>query len=465
MPGMVEGARCAVYDGRAMSMPAIHSPALGARQRRQFKLDTIIRLRWLAVLGQLTAIAVVDYGFEFEVAVIPCLAVIGFAGAVNIALQHIYPPVFRPAPGPAAALLALTIAELGALLFLTGGLANPFSFLLLGPVLISAATLPPRLTLSLGLFAVALAAYLGIHHLPLPWSNDDPLVLPPVYMAGVWLSIGLATGVTSLYAFQATEQSRKLSDALAAAELVLERERHLTQLDGLAAAAAHELGTPLSTIAVIARELERAIEPASPLAADIAVLREQAGRCRDILAKLSQLPDDRMFDRAPLRALIEEVVDPHRIVDITIAIVPSAANEGREPTMPRNPAVLHGLGNLVENAADFAQTGIEIALFWNADEIAVTIADDGPGFPPDILGRIGEPYLSRRHRKPPAAPARGSAQGLGLGLFIAKAFLEHSGAIVTFANRTFPAHGAVATIRWQRATIESDPSAREASVP
>ena len=174
-----------------------------------------------------------------------------------------------------AALLAFNIVELGGLLYFTGGLQNPFSFLFLAPVLISATVLPIRLTIALGCLAVACASALFFYHLPLPWDGDDPLVLPPIYLIGVWLSILLAIGVTSLYAFQVTEEARQLSDALAATELVLTREQHLTQLDGLAAAAAHELGTPLSTIFLISRELEKTVhDPA--IAGDLGASPSQA---------------------------------------------------------------------------------------------------------------------------------------------------------------------------------------------
>src|SRR5919206_84989 len=175
----------------------------------------------------------------------PPAALAGGAALLNLALQVAFNPMQRLEPVYAAALLALNIVELAALLFLTGGLQNPFSFLFLAPVLISATALPVRMTMALGFVAVACASNLVFYHYPLPWDSDDPLVLPPIYLFGVWLSIVLAIGVTSLYAFQVTEEARKLSDALAATELVLAREQHLTQLDGLAAAAAHELGTPL----------------------------------------------------------------------------------------------------------------------------------------------------------------------------------------------------------------------------
>src|SRR3954464_1861922 len=256
--------------------------------RRYVRLDTILRLRWLAVLGQLAAISVVAQGLDFDLPIIPCVTIIGLSALLNLALQIAFDPMQRLEPVYAAALLALNIVELAGLLYFTGGLQNPFSFLFLAPVLISATALPARLTVSLGLLAVACASALFFFHLPLPWDNEEPLVLPPIYLLGVWLSIGVAIGVTSLYAFQVTEEARKLSDALAATELVLTHEQHLTQLDGLAAAAAHELGTPLSTIVLISRELQRSLQDNGQVAGDIKMLREQAQRCRDILAKITQ---------------------------------------------------------------------------------------------------------------------------------------------------------------------------------
>src|ERR1700756_2439864 len=247
--------------------------------RRYVRLDTILRLRWLAALGQLAALFVVVQGLEFDLPVVPCLAIVGLSALLNLALQIAFNPMQRLEPANAAALLALNIIELAALLFLTGGLQNPFSFLFLAPVLISATALPVRLTIALGGLAVACASVLVFFYMPLPWDPEEPLILPPIYLLGVWLSIVLAIGVTSLYAFQVTEEARKLADALAATELVLTREQHLTQLDGLAAAAAHELGTPLSTIVLISRELEKALAENGVLASDVKMLREQAQRC------------------------------------------------------------------------------------------------------------------------------------------------------------------------------------------
>ncbi|MBC7583430.1 ActS/PrrB/RegB family redox-sensitive histidine kinase [Tardiphaga sp. vice352] len=418
--------------------------------RRYVRLDTILRLRWLAVLGQLAAIFIVAQGLDFEVPVLPCLTVIGLSAGLNLVLQIVFNPMQRLEPRWAAALLALNIAELAALLYFTGGLQNPFSFMFLAPVLISATALPTRLTISLGVLAAICATALTFFHLPLPWDASEPLVLPQIYMLGVWLSILTAIGVTSLYAFQVTEEARKLSDALAATELVLTREQHLTQIDGLAAAAAHELGTPLSTIFLISRELEKNVGNTPELAEDLKTLREQAQRCREILSKITQLNSaGAPFDRMQLSTLIEEAVAPHRDFGIAIKVRIAVATAS-EPTSMRNPAILYGVGNLLENAVDFARERVEVNAWWNADSVAISISDDGPGIPPDLLKRIGEPYLSRRR-----GDDGGERGGLGLGVFIARTLLERTGAKVSFSNRVFPDHGAVVQIAWPRDSFET----------
>ena len=423
--------------------------------RRHVRLDTILRLRWLAALGQLAAIFIVVQGLEFDLPIVPCLVIVGLSVAVNLVLQIAFNPMQRLEPSYAAALLALNIVELAGLLFFTGGLQNPFSFLFLAPVLISATALPVRMTIALGVLAVACASVLVFFYMPLPWDAEDPLVLPPIYMLGVWLSIVVAIGVTSLYAFQVTEEARKLSDALAATELVLAREQHLTQIDGLAAAAAHELGTPLSTIVLISRELEGALADNVQTASDIKTLREQAQRCRDILAKITQLSaSGAPFDSMKLSTLIEEAVAPHR--DFGVAIkVRIAVAASKEPVARRNPAILYGVGNILENAVDFARTTVEVNAWWNNETVEIEISDDGPGFAPDILKRIGEPYFSRRRG---ADENPGEHGGLGLGVFIARTLLERTGANVSFSNRIFPDHGAVVQIAWPRRRFERDES-------
>jgi two-component system sensor histidine kinase RegB len=394
---------------------------------RNVRLDTLVRLRWLAIIGQSTAVLVVYYGLDFDLPIYACIAAIILAAWLNVALRLRFHMTQRLEPDRAAWLLAFDIAELAVLLFLTGGLQNPFAFLFLGPVLLSATALPPRFTLMLGGFAVACATVLVFVHYPLPWDSEDPLQLPPIYMMGVWMCILLAIGFIGVYAWQITEESRQLSDALAATELVLAREQHLSQLDGLAAADA-------------------------PHGDDVRLLREQAKRCRDILAKLTELSaGGEPFDRMRLTALIEEVVAPHRNFGVTIDVI-TPSDRAAEPVGARNPAILYGLGNLLENAIDFAHDRVLVDAKWDEDSVAVTISDDGPGFAPEILTRIGEPYVtSRRHHLNDTGE---EPTGLGLGFFIAKTLLERSGATLSFENRAIPERGAVVRLHWSRSDFE-----------
>jgi two-component system sensor histidine kinase RegB len=422
------------------------------RPRRNVRLDTLVRLRWLAIIGQTTAVLVVYIGLDFDLPIWACLAVIALSAWLNVALRLRFHLTQRLEPDRAAWLLAFDIAELSVLLYLTGGLQNPFAFLFLAPVLLSATALPPRFTLTLGAFAVACATVLVFLHYPLPWDSDDPLQLPPIYMMGVWLSLLLCIGFIGVYAWQITEEARQLSDALAATELVLAREQHLSQLDGLAAAAAHELGTPLSTISVIAKELENAIPANARHGDDVRLLREQATRCRDILAKLTVLSSSgEPFDRTQLTALIEEVVAPHRNFGVDIDVV-TPTDRAREPMGARNPAILYGLGNLLENAVDFANERVVISMQWSEEFVDLTISDDGPGFAPEIMLRIGEPYVTSRRRNPNASDEEPT--GLGLGFFIAKTLLERSGATVALENGAAPKRGATVKVRWRREAFE-----------
>ena len=433
------------------TLPAMPLGLATDRPRRHVRLDTLVRLRWLTVIGQSSAVLVVQFALEFEFPFWSCLTVIALSAAVNIALRLQLQSAQWLPPVLTAWVLAFDVAELALLLFFTGGLQNPFAFLFLGPVLLSATALPPRFTILLGGLAVLCATLLVFLHYPMPWDSDDRLVLPPIYLMGEYISILLAIGFIGVYAWQIAEESRQLVDALAATELVLAREQHLSQLDGLAAAAAHELATPLSTISVIARELERAIAADAPHGDDVRLLREQATRCRDILGKLTELSSSgQPFDHAAFTALIEEVVAPHRNFGIVIDIV-APANRGTEPDIMRNPAVLYGLGNIVENAVDFARQQVRVEASWDSARVEISVSDDGPGFAPDILQRLGEPYVTSRRRRSSQSDAE--ASGLGLGFFIAKTLLERTGATLTYKNCA-GSSGATVGIRWRRDDIE-----------
>ena len=422
---------------------------------RSLRLDTLVRLRWLAVAGQTAAVLFVFLGLGFPLPLASCLALIALSAALNLALRLRYSANLRLRGGPASFLLAYDVLQLGGLLYLTGGLDNPFIILLLVPVVVSATTLAPRPTMLLSLLVVAVASGLGLAHEPLPWYPGAELTVPSIYSAGGWAALVSACAFTGIYTFRVAEEARQLAKALNATEMVLAREQHLSAIDGLAAAAAHELGTPLATIALVAKELQRAIPPGSEHADDIALLASQVQRCREILSKITSLSDDgdHHLARLPLTHLIEEVVEPYRAFAARIVIT-TPRQTGGEPVGRRNPAIIQGLANLVENAEDFALATVEVVAEWNAKEVAVTIADDGPGFAPNIIDRLGEPYVTTRGRTANEVPDH-EAGGLGLGLFIAKTLLERTGARLTFANRPPPGRGAVVRVVWPRELMNS----------
>ena len=430
-----------------------HGRAFGLR------LDTIIRLRWLAVSGQIAALVAVNLGLGFPLPLTPCLAVVGLSALVNVLLRLKYPGAHRLGDAAAGPLLAYDVLQLTALLYLTGGLKNPFVLLYLAPVMISATALSWSTTVLLGILAVACAGAVGLWARPLPWAGTDLPVLPDLYLAGIWVSLTVAVGFIGLHAWRVAEEARELADALAATELVLAREQHLSAIDGLAAAAAHELGTPLSTIALVVKEMQRSMDASSPYAEDVALLRDQVNRCRDILQTLTSLQaGDAPFDRMPLALLLEEVVEPHRNFGITIDV--AVKEDPDAPVIARNPGLLYGLGNLVENAVDFAATRVDIAAQWSPAGLDIVVADNGPGFSPEVSGRIGQPYVTSRarDRQEGELDQQDGESGLGLGFFIAKTLLERTGATLTFQNRFPPETGAVIRIHWPRKAlaIETD---------
>ncbi|MFM1814269.1 MAG: hypothetical protein RLZ98_964 [Pseudomonadota bacterium] len=429
----------------------------------RLRLQTSVRLRWFAVAGQLLAVVFVHFGLGFATPLGQCVALIAMSAWVNVFLRLRFSPRHRLSPQFATGLLAYDILQLAGLLYLTGGVENPFAFLLVAPVTVSASSLPLRNTVFLGAVALATTGLLVFFHMPLPWYEAESLEIPVLYKFGLLTAVTATLVFLALYAWRLAKEARQMSAALAATELVLAREQRLHALDGLAAAAAHELGTPLATIALVAKELEREVAKDHPYYDDIALLQSQAVRCREILQKLTRRPSE----QDPLHAvisvthLIEEAVEPYRLSRARPYVVAGpGAQVGadpaarKEPVGQRRPGVIYGLGNLIENAVDFAAARVEIKAEWSEREVAIVVSDDGPGFAPGLIDVIGDPYVTTRPSGN-ADPHRQKPTGLGLGFFIAKTLLERSGATIELANRPLPQTGAVVTITWPRAAFEA----------
>jgi two-component system sensor histidine kinase RegB len=417
---------------------------------RPLRLATLVGLRWLAIIGQTIGVLFVDWGLGYPLPLLECLSLIAVSVVVNLGLILRYGANERPSALVATLQLGYDILQLGGLLSLTGGLENPFSLLLLAPVSVSATTLPQRSTLMLAGLAIIVASAISVIHLALPWDPERRITFDRVYIVGIWVSLVCGVVFIAAYTNRVAHEARQIADALAATELALSRREQLSALDGLAAAAAHELSTPLSTIALAAKEMKADIPP-GPLADDVNLIIEQSARCRAILAKLRSLRSGETgdpFAALPVGELIEEVARPLEGGGKSIFIeVPEL--EG-EPVFKRSAGLLYGLGNLIENATQFAKSRVNIDANWDRETIGVTISDDGPGFPEDLIARLGEPYLTTRARN--TAPGGDAPGGLGLGIFIAKTLLERTGATIAFEN--VKDGGAQVAITWPRKAVE-----------
>jgi two-component system, sensor histidine kinase RegB len=419
--------------------------ASSAIEGGRLRLQTLVLIRWIALAGQALAIVVVKFGLGFDMAFVPALLVVAVSVGLNTILTVRYAPTTRLSDLQAALYLAYDTLQLAILLYLTGGIENPFSLLMLVPVTVSATVLSLRSTVLLGALALACLSIVAINHQPLPWHADG-LVLPVLYVAGIWIALALGMAFITVYAWRVAAEARRMSDALAETQMALAREQQVSSLGGLAAAAAHELGTPLSTITLVAREMRREVEDGAALADDMDLLLRETERCREILAELSRDPrreGDSPFEQLALPALVDSIAAPLRKTTASIEITELIASGLTMPIVRTSPEIRHGLGNVIENATDFAATRVAVTITVSPNDVALVIADDGPGFAHTVLGDLGEPYVSTRR-------AEG---GMGLGLFIAKTLLERTGAQVAFHNAA--AGGAEVEIRWPRDILDA----------
>lgn len=445
-----------------MTQETTNTGPFGPQRRTNWvRLRTLVILRWVAIVGQLTVITVAQRLYQLDLNILLCLVVIGASAVANLIAMRLYPETARLPEGAAAILLTIDILQLSALLFLTGGMSNPFALLILVPVTISATALNVRTTVALGSAAIIAITVVATWSLPLTTTYGRVLDMPDEFAFGFWVAIVIGVVFLAAYAQRVTAEIHEMSQALTATQMALAREQKLTDLGGVVAAAAHELGTPLATIMLVSSELADELSADPALKEDAILIRDQAERCRDILQSMGRVgKDDLHLRTGPLGAVLREAGEPHadRGRDIEYVLTPLEDGVARQPNIPRKPEIIHGLRNLIQNAVDFSQSQVWVEGSWDEGSVVVRILDDGPGFPQHVLGRIGEPFV-RQRRLFGNTPERPAYEGMGLGLFIAKTLLERSGAEVIFGNgraaisaKAKPGQkaGAVVEVRWPR---------------
>jgi two-component system sensor histidine kinase RegB len=401
------------------------------------RLRTLILLRWMAIVGQVVAIAVADRFYGLQLPLGLCYLAVGSAIIANLVSVFVFPENKRLTEAEAMVTLLFDLAQLSFLLYLTGGLSNPFALLILAPVMVSATALELRATLVIGFLSMAFVTLTAVIHVPLRFADGSTLQVPGLFEFGYWLSIIIGIAFLGLYARRIATEIRLMSDALLATQMALAREQKLTDLGGVVAAAAHELGTPLATIKLVSTEMIDDLE--GDLQEDARLIRDQADRCRDILRSMGKAgKDDLHLRQAPLGTVLREAAEPHTGRGKEVVFTLTAGEDGlKEPDILRRPELIHGLRNLVQNAVDFARSTVWIDAHWTAARVTLRIIDDGDGFPAQVIGRIGDPFV-RSRRIDQELRARPGYEGMGLGLFIAKTLLERTGAELSFANAADP---------------------------
>jgi len=447
-------------------MPSSDFQLIKRQERSNWvRLRTLVALRWFAITGQVVAILVAVRFFGIDVAVGQAALVIAVAVGANLISYFAYPKNKRLSEFEASLWLVFDLIQLSLLLYLTGGLNNPFAMLVLAPVTISATVLHTRSTVLLGLTAISLVTVIGRYNVPLVNSDGTVLALPLLFQFGFWVALLIGLVFLAFYARQVTSELNAMNEALLATQLALSREQKLTDLGGVVAAAAHELGTPLATIKLVSSELKEELQDRPELSEDAELIRSQADRCRDILQSMGRAgKDDLHLRSAPIETVVREAAEPHleRGKDVQINVLPQEGANLKQPNIQRRPDIIHGLRNLIQNAVDFSYSKVTVEIIWSDDQINIRIFDDGRGFPQSVIGRIGDPFVRRRRSSEDGA-RRPGYQGMGLGLFIAKTLLERSGADLSFSNSRkradaswtgHPTGGAIVDIGWPRDTLQ-----------
>ena len=391
-------------------------------------IDTrvIFYIRWVAIVGQSAALIFTATFLQLDLPLLPALIVISLSVFLNLWQIQNFPAGQRQHWHHSMA-LGFDVVQLAALLYLTGGLLNPFSVMILAPVVVSAVVLRRKSTLMLICLVAISVSFLAFFHHPLAWQ--ETVKLPPYYLAGIWMALILSSCFLGGYIWWVSSSARRLSATLAEARLAVVEEQQIRALGSLATAAAHKLGSPLNTITVIGHELARDISPDDPIYEDIQLLRTEIERCRVILSELDIVQGRRTIadePPVPINLLIDELIYQRVGSDeINFVITHDASIEQKIPRVTRRPEWLHALETLLQNAKQFALLEVNIHISWTDEVMTVTICDDGSGFSPLVLAQAGQPWNTSR-------PGQGGHRGLGL--FIARTLLESIGGSVYFGN-------------------------------
>ncbi|WP_299008812.1 ActS/PrrB/RegB family redox-sensitive histidine kinase [uncultured Caulobacter sp.] len=422
-------------------------------RRSRLRVRTLLAQRWAWVVGQTAALLISGLALKMHVPWAMCFTLVALSAWLNVLLGLASNGQRMARDGEATAQIAFDILQLSALFYLTGGAHNPFALLLIAPVTLAAATLPARYAIGLGFLAITASILLAFFHMPLPTVNGAPMGFNPSPTMMAMIVAARIAGIilTAAYAWQAASESARMELALNVTETVLAREQRLSALGALAAAAAHELGTPLATISVVSREMARNAT-SEEVREDAELLIGQAARCREILQRLTEMPEaqDAVHERMSLVQLVQDVIEPHLVHGIRVEAVVNGPAGETAPDIWRRPEIIHAMTSIVENAVDFARSEVIVIARFDPRHIVIEARDDGPGFSPEVLAKLGEPYVTTR---PGAEGSRTGHIGMGLGFFIAKTLLERTGATVDFRNGR--RGGAVVSARWPRAALEA----------
>lgn len=432
-------------------------------RRGHLRLRTLVRVRWMVILGEVLMMAGFALVLDHRAPFAGCALVILAGAFVNAMTATIWSSGKILSDREATAQLVFDIAQIASLMGLIGGSGNPFVLGLAAPVTLAAATLPlrPLLTVS----AAAAVSAMALTLLALPYPHLPMGLLHPTTAHGadpmltfeyrLTASIAVIAGIALVAGIvrQSVVEAARMALALDVTRSVLAREQKLSALGTLAAAAAHELGTPLATISIVAKELAREA-PSADIKEDADLLIAQAERCREILRRLATMPDeaaDDVHDRLSLRQLVQEVIEPYANAarEVRVEAIVTGAKDATTPAIRRLPEITHAFNSFVENAVDFARSEILVSARFDVDSITIEVRDDGPGFAPEILAKLGEPYITSR---PSAEGSRTGHVGMGLGFFISKTLLERTGAVVTYNNGK--PRGALVMARWRRSDLE-----------